>query len=105
MFSNLFTLVNDSVVALVAQATIVPRLVGWAGPLRAFRVVLGAYPVAYLLTPVLPLLAPPLPMVTVALDLWVTAVLSSTGYICSAILSVDPPSSCLVRLPANPCQF
>lgn len=98
-------LFSQAVVALVAQATIVPRLVGWAGPLRAFRVVLGVYPVAYLLTPVLPLLGPPLPMVTVVLDLWVTAVLSSTGYICSAILSVGPPSSRLVRLPADPCQL
>lgn len=98
-------LLSQAVVALAAQATIVPRLVDWAGPLRAFRAVLGLYPIAYLLAPFLPLLASPLPLVTVALDLWVTAVLSSTGYMCSAILSVAPRTVSAVRLPANPCRL
>lgn len=82
-------LLSQAIVVLIAQATIVSRLINWAGPLTACRVVFGLYPAAYVLTPFLPLLASPAgPLVTVALDLWITGILSSIGYICSAILLV-----------------
>lgn len=81
-------LLTQAIVVLVAQATVVSRLIDWAGPLTACRVVFGLYPAAYVLTPFLPLLAEPGPLLTVALDIWITGILSSTGYICSAVMLV-----------------
>lgn len=81
-------LLTQAIVVLIAQVTVVSRLIDWAGPLTACRVVFGMYPVAYVLTPFLPLLVEPLPLITVGLNIWITAILSSIGYICSAILSV-----------------
>lgn len=84
-------LLSQAIVVLIAQATVVSRMINWAGPLTACRVVFGLYPAAYALTPFLPFLASPAGrLITVALDLWITGILSSIGYICSAILLVIP---------------
>ena len=83
-------LLSQAIVALVTQATLVPFFIDRVGPLRAYRIVLGIYPAMYIFTPLLPKLPPALSLAFVAFDLWIKVVLSSIGYICSAILQVFP---------------
>ena len=81
-----FILLSQAIVAVIAQATVVPLFVDRVGPLKAYRIVLSIYPIAYLFTPLLPKLGSPFPLILVALDLWIKVIISSVGYICSAIL-------------------
>ena len=83
-------LLSQAVVALVTQATLVPFFIDKVGPLKAYRIVLGIYPAMYIFTPLLPKLPPGLSLAFVAFDLWIKVVLSSIGYMCSAILQVSP---------------
>ncbi|KAI1259685.1 major facilitator superfamily domain-containing protein [Xylariaceae sp. FL1019] len=87
-------LLSQAIFSLFIQATLVPAFINRMGALRAYRIVLGAYPFAYILTPVLPTFSAPIPLILVTIDLWIKVALSSTGYICSAILiSETAPSS------------
>lgn len=79
-------LLSQAIVAVIAQATLVPLFIDKAGPLKAYRIVLAIYPTMYLFTPLLPKLGSPFPLMLVALDLWIKVIISSVGYICSAIL-------------------
>ncbi len=79
-------LLSQAVVALVAQATVVPISIEKLGTLKSYRIVLSIYLATYIFTPLLPKLMPPFPLVSVTLDLWMKVTLSSIGYICSAIL-------------------
>ncbi|KAK3376112.1 major facilitator superfamily domain-containing protein [Lasiosphaeria ovina] len=93
---------SEAVVRVVVQATLVPLLVSRLGALRAFRLVLVIYPAAYLLTPFLPgmRVRPPLRLAALLLDLWLKVALSSTGYVCSAILVTNtaPADGTLARI-------
>ncbi|WEW55101.1 hypothetical protein PRK78_000529 [Emydomyces testavorans] len=79
-------LLTQAGVAIAAQTTLVPFIVGWLGALKTYRLVLCVFPATYLLTPFLVKLKPVFSTVVLLLDLWVKVVLSSTGYVCSAIL-------------------
>ncbi|KAH7310788.1 major facilitator superfamily domain-containing protein [Stachybotrys elegans] len=79
-------LLSQAIVAVIMQATVVPLAVGKLGALKAYRIAVGIYPTMYVLTPFLPNLESPLPTLLVTLDLWAKVLLSSVGYICSAIL-------------------
>ncbi|KAH9907803.1 major facilitator superfamily domain-containing protein [Xylariomycetidae sp. FL2044] len=93
-------LLSQAVFAMIIQAAVIPRLIGRLGALRAFRLVLGLYPCTYVLTPFLPRLAGPLGLGLVVLDLWIKVMLSSVGYICSAVLISDtaPARDFLARI-------
>ncbi|KAI0383261.1 major facilitator superfamily domain-containing protein [Hypomontagnella monticulosa] len=86
-------LLSQAIVGLVAQALLVPRFIDRVGPLRAYRIVLGIYPLMYIFTPLLPNLASWVSLTLVILDAWIRVILSSTGYICSAILTTNTASS------------
>ncbi|KAI9761514.1 MAG: hypothetical protein M1840_001777 [Geoglossum simile] len=79
-------LLTQAGIAIVAQATLIPFALGRYGALKIFRLVLCTFPVMYLFTPFVVRLAPPLAITAILLDLWVKVLLSSTGYVCSAIL-------------------
>lgn len=79
-------LLSQAIIGIVTQVTLVPFFIDRMGSLKAYRIVLGIYPATYIFTPFLPNFVPPLSLVFVALDLWIKVVLSSIGYICSAIL-------------------
>lgn len=79
-------LLSQAIIALVTQATLVPFFINEVGPLKAYRIVLCIYPAMYIFTPLLPQLPSALALALIALDLWIKVVLSSIGYICSAIL-------------------
>lgn len=81
-----FILLSQAIFGLCIQATVVPFFINRFGPLRAYRIVLVVYPLAYLFTPFLPNLLEPVALGAVTLDLWVKVALSSVGYICSAVL-------------------
>lgn len=78
-------LLSRAIVGLLAPATAV-RLNDRLGPLTAHRVTLAIFPATYIFTPLLPRLPPALALVFVSLDLWIKTILSSVGYICSAVL-------------------
>ncbi|KAI1110446.1 major facilitator superfamily domain-containing protein [Nemania sp. NC0429] len=102
-----FILLSQAIFGLCIQATAVPFFINRLGPLKAYRVVLGLYPLAYLFTPFLPNLVEPLALGTVALDLWLKVALSSVGYICSAVLisSTTPRSEFLARVNGASASF
>lgn len=79
-------LLSQAIVSLAAYGTFISSFIGKVGPLMAYRVVLGIYPAMYIFTPLLPNLPPALSLIFVSLDLWIKVVLSSIGYICSALL-------------------
>lgn len=79
-------LLTQAIVALVTQATLVPFFIDRVGTIRAYRIVLGIYPAMYIFTPLLPKLISPVSLIFMVLDLWIKVILSSIGYICSAIL-------------------
>lgn len=79
-------LLSQAIVAVVTQATLVPLFINRMGPLWAYRAILCVYPAMYLFTPVLPKLAPWMSLTFVLFDLWIKVILSSIGYICSAML-------------------
>ncbi|KAI1408633.1 hypothetical protein F5Y13DRAFT_106556 [Hypoxylon sp. FL1857] len=93
-------LLSQAIVALVAQGLLVPRFIDRAGPLRAYRVILAIYPLMYIFTPLLPNFNPQLSFILIVLDAWTRAILSSIGYICSAILTTNtaPSRDCLGRI-------
>ena len=62
-------LLSQAIVGLIAQATIVPYFIDKVGSLKAYRLILGAYPAMYIFTPFLPKLPHTLSLVLVALDL------------------------------------
>ena len=79
-------LLSQAIVGLITQATIVPYFIDMVGSLKAYRLVLGAYPAMYIFTPILPKLPHTMSLVLVAFDLWIKVILSSIGYHCSAVL-------------------
>lgn len=79
-------LLTQACIAIIAQATVIPFVVGRYGALKIYRSVLCILPIMYLFTPFIVRLAPPFSTVALLLDLWVKVLLSSTGYVCSAIL-------------------
>ncbi|KAI9770633.1 MAG: hypothetical protein M1840_003225 [Geoglossum simile] len=79
-------LLTQACVAIIAQATVIPLTVGRCGALKTYRLVLCIFPLMYLFTPFVVRLASPFPIIALLLDLWVKVLLSSTGYVCSAIL-------------------
>jgi hypothetical protein len=97
-------LLSQAVVALIAQVKIVPRLVDWAGPLKAFRVVFGVDPAAYLsFDSIDSVFGITIPIIKVSFSLYATAVLSPVGYIYSVILSAVP--SCMYDFNVRLHQF
>ncbi|KMU78968.1 hypothetical protein CISG_07611 [Coccidioides immitis RMSCC 3703] len=81
-----FILLTQAGVAIIAQSTLIPWIVGRFGALKCYRMILCIFPVAYLFTPFLVKLKSPFSIIALLFDLWVKVLLSSTGYICSAIL-------------------
>lgn len=81
-----FILLTQAAVAIAAQLTLVPFIASKFGALRVYRLVFCIFPVTYLFTPFLAKVRPPFAMMVLLLDLWVKVALSSTGYVCSAIL-------------------
>ncbi|KAK0666751.1 putative permease [Cercophora samala] len=84
-----FILLSQAIVAALAQIRFVSWFIDKMGPLRAYRLVLCAYPVVYMFTPLLPGLSvhsESLALMLVVLELWLKILLSSIGYICSTIL-------------------
>ncbi|KAI8949374.1 major facilitator superfamily domain-containing protein [Xylaria longipes] len=100
-------LLSQAIFGLCIQAAIVPLFINRLGTLKAYRIVLGIYPLAYLFTPLLPNLEEPLALGTVTLDLWIKVALSSVGYICSAVLISDitPRSEFLARVNGASASF
>ncbi|EAS30115.3 uncharacterized protein CIMG_08861 [Coccidioides immitis RS] len=80
-----FILLTQAGVAIIAQSTLIPWIVGRFGALKCYRMILCIFPVAYLFTPFLVKLKSPFSIIALLFDLWVKVLLSSTGYICSAI--------------------
>ena len=81
-----FILLTQAIIGLITQATVVPIFIDKLGALVAYRIVLGIYPAVYIFTPFIPKLSPSLRLCLITLDLWSKVILSSVGYICSAIL-------------------
>jgi hypothetical protein len=81
-----FILLSQAIIAIITQATLIPFFIQRVGSLNAYRIVLCLYPVMYLFTPFLPNLISPLSLAGVVLELWFKVILSSVGYICSAVL-------------------
>ncbi len=81
-------LFSQAIVAIAAQACLIPNLVARFGALRTYKWILRGYPVLYILTPFTAQLVSPLSVVAVSSDLWLKVVVSSTAYVCSNILSV-----------------
>lgn len=79
-------LLSQAVVAMIAQVTLVPFLINKLGSMTAYRILLGVYPAMYLFTPLLPKLPSSPSLVFLVLELWIKVILSSIGYICSAVL-------------------
>ena len=96
-----YILLAQACVAIVAQLAIIPKVVDKFGALRTYRYVLCVFPFMYLFTPFLVKLSPPLSTIALVLDLCVKVVLSSTGYVCSAILYALPNTSTHLSISHN----
>ena len=81
-------LLTQAIVAILAQMLVIPRLIEKFGPLRVHRCALCVFPILYCFTPFIVRLPRPLSILVLLIDLWVKVLLSSLGYVCSAILYV-----------------
>ncbi|KMU86789.1 hypothetical protein CIHG_04578 [Coccidioides immitis H538.4] len=89
-----FILLTQAGVAIIAQSTLIPWIVGRFGALKCYRMILCIFPVAYLFTPFLVKLKSPFSIIALLFDLWVkdTYVLLS-----SRINGVAASFGCLAR--------
>ena len=93
-------LLTQAIVAILAQLLVIPRLIETFGPLRVHRCALCVFPILYCFTPFIVRLPRIVSIVVLLIDLWVKVLLSSLGYVCSAILYVQSCARLKIQMDA-----
>ena len=81
-----YLLLSQAIVAAATQTLLIPRIISWVGVLKLYRWTLFRFPWLYGLLPLTVVLPYSFAIAILALLQWCSVLLSSTEYVCCAIL-------------------